>query len=244
MSMYISIWPLLAAFHVAGALKDVRRQPPPDRNTGAAAPSALKDLSPKNMRTPPPPSAAQYSRLVAGQEGSESEEEEGPPPEQQQAPPLSLAGEFFRAAAAAAAPAGAAASPYPHVPRHYPAVPPPGAPGGGRRAAQQRGTAAPPQLPAWMSERMVKSLTSVLLELPFSRRAETEADLIGARAQAGGGGWCCGMGGEWGRRQAGLYAGVAGGGGACGARSGRHRWPSGHMLQGVLAALTDGSEPL
>lgn len=30
-----------------------------------------------------------------------------------------------------------------------------------------------------MSEQLLRSLTSVLLELPFSRRAETEADLIG-----------------------------------------------------------------
>ena len=30
-----------------------------------------------------------------------------------------------------------------------------------------------------MSEQLLRSLTNVLLELPFSRRAETEADLIG-----------------------------------------------------------------
>jgi hypothetical protein len=30
-----------------------------------------------------------------------------------------------------------------------------------------------------MSEQLLQSLSSVLLELPFSRRAETEADLIG-----------------------------------------------------------------
>ncbi|KAI8469119.1 MAG: hypothetical protein J3K34DRAFT_424786 [Monoraphidium minutum] len=35
-----------------------------------------------------------------------------------------------------------------------------------------------------MSDQMVQSLTSVLLELPFSRRAETEADLIGLKLMA------------------------------------------------------------
>jgi hypothetical protein len=40
-------------------------------------------------------------------------------------------------------------------------------------------TDAPPQLPSWMSEEILRSLSNVLLELPFSRRAETEADLIG-----------------------------------------------------------------
>lgn len=54
-------------------------------------------------------------------------------------------------------------------------------------------TDAPPQLPSWMSEQLLRSLTNVLLELPFSRRAETEADLIGK----GGGGWGK-VGGVWG----------------------------------------------
>lgn len=44
---------------------------------------------------------------------------------------------------------------------------------------------APPQLPAWMSEELLQSLSSVLLELPFSRRAETEADLIGIKLMVG-----------------------------------------------------------
>uniref|UniRef100_A0A383VI33 Peptidase M48 domain-containing protein n=1 Tax=Tetradesmus obliquus TaxID=3088 RepID=A0A383VI33_TETOB len=43
---------------------------------------------------------------------------------------------------------------------------------------------APPQLPPWMSEQLLRSLTNVLLELPFSRRAETEADLIGLKLMA------------------------------------------------------------
>jgi len=89
------------------------------------------------------------------------------------------------AAATAASPAGssaAAAAPgYPHVPRNYPAVPRPDAPGSGKQyAGSGAGVQRSAQLPAWMDERMVASLTSVLLELPFSRRAETEADLIGA----------------------------------------------------------------
>lgn len=32
-----------------------------------------------------------------------------------------------------------------------------------------------------MSEDLLRSLSNVLLELPFSRRAETEADLIGIK---------------------------------------------------------------
>jgi hypothetical protein len=35
-----------------------------------------------------------------------------------------------------------------------------------------------------MSEQLLRSLTNVLLELPFSRRAETEADLIGLKLMA------------------------------------------------------------
>jgi Zn-dependent protease with chaperone function len=35
-----------------------------------------------------------------------------------------------------------------------------------------------------MSEELLRSLTNVLLELPFSRRAETEADLIGLKLMA------------------------------------------------------------
>lgn len=46
-------------------------------------------------------------------------------------------------------------------------------------SAPRRCSDAPPQLPSWMSEELLRSLTNVLLELPFSRRAETEADLIG-----------------------------------------------------------------
>jgi hypothetical protein len=42
---------------------------------------------------------------------------------------------------------------------------------------------APPVLPSWMSEHLLHTLTNVLLELPFSRRAETEADLIGERVR-------------------------------------------------------------
>jgi hypothetical protein len=35
-----------------------------------------------------------------------------------------------------------------------------------------------------MSEQLLRSLTNVVLELPFSRRAETEADLIGLKLMA------------------------------------------------------------
>ena len=45
---------------------------------------------------------------------------------------------------------------------------------------------------SWMSEQLLRNLTNVLLELPFSRRAETEADLIGK-----GGGGCCLLGWWW-----------------------------------------------
>lgn len=125
----------------------------------------------------------QYSRLV---EGHEEEEEGGAHDhnhQQQQAAP-NLGDEILKAlsAGADAYGASAAAPAGPHVPRHYPAVPRPEAPGTGARYAKGRGVGAaqgPPQLPAWMSDQMVQSLTSVLLELPFSRRAETEADLIG-----------------------------------------------------------------
>jgi hypothetical protein len=81
-------------------------------------------------------------------------------------------------------PGGAAgAAPY------YPSVPRPDVPPIDYRRQQQQqqqqmkkgqqAPDAPPQLPSWMSEELLRSLTNVLLELPFSRRAETEADLIG-----------------------------------------------------------------
>lgn len=56
---------------------------------------------------------------------------------------------------------------------------------------------APPQLPAWMSEQLLQSLTSVLLELPFSRRAETEADLIGIKLMVGAESWLSSIWSMW-----------------------------------------------
>lgn len=89
------------------------------------------------------------------------------------------------AAAAASNPNAAAAYPSgPHLPSSYPPVPPPSAPGSGVRYGRGGGGGGGREeggvkLPVWMSDEMVQSLTNVLLELPFSRRAETEADLIG-----------------------------------------------------------------
>jgi hypothetical protein len=74
-------------------------------------------------------------------------------------------------------------------------------------------TDAPPQLPSWMSEEILRSLSNVLLELPFSRRAETEADLIGEQnwVYMGGLEWGVG-GGEWGAGESEATAGGRGGG--------------------------------
>jgi hypothetical protein len=122
-------------------------------------------------RSSPP---TQYSRLV-----HEEEEEDPQQQQQQQQQQPNLGDELLRIAAAAAkgssAPSAAAA----------PAPPPAGAAGLDR-------SGDPPQLPVWMSEQMIASLTSVLLELPFSRRAETEADLIGESPFGWLGRlWCC-----------------------------------------------------
>eukprot|EP00878_Enallax_costatus_P029878 GHUV01032444.1.p1 GENE.GHUV01032444.1~~GHUV01032444.1.p1 ORF type:complete len:240 (+),score=71.55 GHUV01032444.1:428-1147(+) len=81
-------------------------------------------------------------------------------------------------------PAGAmGAGYYPSIPKAD--VPPiqydiPGK--GHQKGARQND--APPQLPPWMNEDLLRSLSNVLLELPFSRRAETEADLIGIKLMA------------------------------------------------------------
>lgn len=62
---------------------------------------------------------------------------------------------------------------------------PPGASAAAPMGSGRGGAAAAgPPLPPWMDERIVSALTSVLLELPFSRRAETEADLIGLKVMA------------------------------------------------------------
>ncbi|KIZ05322.1 peptidase M48, Ste24p [Monoraphidium neglectum] len=97
-----------------------------------------------------------YSRLVEGGEEEEEEEQQ----QQHQYP------QQHQPHGAAALGATAAASRY------------------GAAAAAPRsggGTAGAPQLPVWMSQDMVDRLTAILLELPFSRRAETEADLIGLK---------------------------------------------------------------
>eukprot|EP00879_Flechtneria_rotunda_P011443 GHRR01011953.1.p1 GENE.GHRR01011953.1~~GHRR01011953.1.p1 ORF type:complete len:282 (+),score=105.25 GHRR01011953.1:421-1266(+) len=79
--------------------------------------------------------------------------------------------------------AGAAGGYYPSVPR--PDVPPISYKQQQKQHKRggQQGPAGdePPQPPSWMSEKLLATLSNVLLELPFSRRAETEADLIGLK---------------------------------------------------------------
>lgn len=102
-----------------------------------------------------------YSRLI--DEGNDEQEEE------QQA--------------SSAVPAGAsAAGPSDERYKHYPQIPNPYDHPSTSKSAS--GSPAADELPAWMSQQLLSKLTSVLLELPFSRRAETEADLIGLKLMA------------------------------------------------------------
>jgi hypothetical protein len=60
---------------------------------------------------------------------------------------------------------------YPNVPyQHYPSIPNP-----------ELEAPPPDPLPGWMTEQLLATFSRLLLELPFSRRAETEADLIGLK---------------------------------------------------------------
>jgi Zn-dependent protease with chaperone function len=77
---------------------------------------------------------------------------------------------------------GARASPPPGWPRGLPL---PGARGGGGGGGLPSPVPVPAgALPGWLGERLAQTLASLLVTLPFSRRAETEADLIGVKLVA------------------------------------------------------------
>jgi Zn-dependent protease with chaperone function len=64
-----------------------------------------------------------------------------------------------------------------------PGLPLPGTRGGGGGLPSPMPVPAG-ALPGWLGERLAQTLSSLLVTLPFSRRAETEADLIGVKLMA------------------------------------------------------------
>ena len=71
-------------------------------------------------------------------------------------------------------------------------------------------------LPGWLGERLAQTLSALLVTLPFSRRAETEADLIGVKLMA-----LAGYDASKAPEAFRVLAGASGGGGRAGGARGR-----------------------